>query len=33
MYLHQILKEKGEPNMFKILVYYAINMLLGMGFL
>mgnify|MGYP007094267469 FL=1 len=33
MYLYQILKGKDEPDMFKTFVYYAIKMLLGMGFL
>ena len=33
MYLYQILQGKDEPNMFKIFVYYAIKMFLGMGVL
>ena len=33
MYLYQILQGKDEPDMFKIFVYYAVKMLLGMGFL
>ena len=32
MYLYQILQGKDKPNKFKIFVYYAIKMLLAMGF-
>ena len=33
MYSYDILKGKKEQHMFEIFVYYAIKVILGMGFL